>query len=109
MIIIITRFFISARNWRSPPVFRQYRRQVTESWPSTRLRRQLCLKRLLQAKDRFRGRIFSTHAANLLRVVRRVNLEDPKPETEITVFKSLGLAVEDLAAAKLVLDAAPKS
>jgi thiomorpholine-carboxylate dehydrogenase len=29
----------------------------------------------------------------------------PKPETEITVFKSLGLAVEDLAAAKLVLDA----
>ena len=31
----------------------------------------------------------------------------PKPETEITVFKSLGLAVEDLAAAKLVLDANP--
>jgi ornithine cyclodeaminase/alanine dehydrogenase-like protein (mu-crystallin family) len=29
----------------------------------------------------------------------------PKPETEITVFKSLGLAVEDLAAARLVLDA----
>ncbi len=28
----------------------------------------------------------------------------PKPESEITVFKSLGLAVEDLAAAKLVLD-----
>ncbi len=28
----------------------------------------------------------------------------PKPQTEITVFKSLGLAVEDLAAAKLVLD-----
>ncbi len=28
-----------------------------------------------------------------------------KPETEQTVFKSLGLAVEDLAAAKLVLDA----
>jgi thiomorpholine-carboxylate dehydrogenase len=33
----------------------------------------------------------------------------PKPETEITVFKSLGLAVEDLAAAKLVLDALQKS
>jgi len=33
----------------------------------------------------------------------------PKPETEITVFKSLGLAVEDLAAAKLVLDAARKT
>ena len=31
----------------------------------------------------------------------------PKPEAEITVFKSLGLAVEDLAAAKLVLDANP--
>jgi ornithine cyclodeaminase/alanine dehydrogenase-like protein (mu-crystallin family) len=30
-----------------------------------------------------------------------------KPEAEITVFKSLGLAVEDLAAAKLVLDANP--
>ena len=29
----------------------------------------------------------------------------PKPQTEITVFKSLGLAVEDLAAAKLVLHA----
>ncbi len=29
----------------------------------------------------------------------------PKPQTEITVFKSLGLAVEDLAAAKLVLQA----
>ncbi len=29
----------------------------------------------------------------------------PKPRAEITVFKSLGLAVEDLAAAKLVLDA----
>src|ERR1019366_1967403 len=29
----------------------------------------------------------------------------PKPEAEITVFKSLGVAVEDLAAAKLVLDA----
>ncbi len=29
----------------------------------------------------------------------------PKPVAEITVFKSLGLAVEDLAAAKLVLDA----
>jgi ornithine cyclodeaminase/alanine dehydrogenase-like protein (mu-crystallin family) len=33
----------------------------------------------------------------------------PKPESEITVFKSLGLAVEDLAAAKLVLDALQKS
>ena len=33
----------------------------------------------------------------------------PKPETEITVFKSLGLAVEDLAAAKLVLDALQKT
>ena len=33
----------------------------------------------------------------------------PKPETEITVFKSLGLAVEDLAAAKLVLDALGQS
>jgi thiomorpholine-carboxylate dehydrogenase len=32
----------------------------------------------------------------------------PKPETGITVFKSLGLAVEDLAAAKLVLDAVKK-
>jgi thiomorpholine-carboxylate dehydrogenase len=32
----------------------------------------------------------------------------PKPETEITVFKSLGLAVEDLAAAKLVLEAIQK-
>ena len=31
----------------------------------------------------------------------------PKPQAEITVFKSLGLAVEDLAAAKLVLDAHP--
>ena len=31
----------------------------------------------------------------------------PKPDAEITVFKSLGLAVEDLAAAKLVLDANP--
>ncbi len=30
----------------------------------------------------------------------------PKPASEITVFKSLGLAVEDLAAAHLVLDAA---
>jgi thiomorpholine-carboxylate dehydrogenase len=29
----------------------------------------------------------------------------PKPQAEITVFKSLGLAVEDLAAAKLVLEA----
>ncbi len=29
----------------------------------------------------------------------------PRPQAEITVFKSLGLAVEDLAAAKLVLDA----
>jgi thiomorpholine-carboxylate dehydrogenase len=29
----------------------------------------------------------------------------PKPKADITVFKSLGLAVEDLAAAKLVLDA----
>jgi thiomorpholine-carboxylate dehydrogenase len=29
----------------------------------------------------------------------------PKPQAEVTVFKSLGLAVEDLAAAKLVLDA----
>jgi thiomorpholine-carboxylate dehydrogenase len=28
----------------------------------------------------------------------------PKPQSDITVFKSLGLAVEDLAAAKLVLD-----
>jgi thiomorpholine-carboxylate dehydrogenase len=33
----------------------------------------------------------------------------PKPEAEITVFKSLGVAVEDLAAAKLVLDALQKS
>jgi thiomorpholine-carboxylate dehydrogenase len=33
----------------------------------------------------------------------------PMPEAEITVFKSLGLAVEDLAAAKLVLDALQKS
>jgi thiomorpholine-carboxylate dehydrogenase len=33
----------------------------------------------------------------------------PKPEAEITVFKSLGLAVEDLAAGKLVLDALGKS
>ena len=33
----------------------------------------------------------------------------PLPESEITVFKSLGLAVEDLAAAKLVLDAAVAS
>jgi ornithine cyclodeaminase/alanine dehydrogenase-like protein (mu-crystallin family) len=33
----------------------------------------------------------------------------PKPETEITVFKSLGLAVEDLAAAKLVLDGLQKT
>jgi ornithine cyclodeaminase/alanine dehydrogenase-like protein (mu-crystallin family) len=33
----------------------------------------------------------------------------PKPETDITVFKSLGLAVEDLAATKLVLDALAKS
>ncbi len=33
----------------------------------------------------------------------------PRPQSEITVFKSLGLAVEDLAAAKLVLDAAQKS
>jgi ornithine cyclodeaminase/alanine dehydrogenase-like protein (mu-crystallin family) len=33
----------------------------------------------------------------------------PKPESEITVFKSLGVAVEDLAAAKLVLDALQKS
>ncbi len=32
-----------------------------------------------------------------------------KPESEITVFKSLGLAVEDLAAAKLVLAALQKS
>jgi thiomorpholine-carboxylate dehydrogenase len=32
----------------------------------------------------------------------------PRPQTEITVFKSLGLAVEDLAAAKLVLDRLPK-
>jgi len=30
-----------------------------------------------------------------------------RPEAEVTVFKSLGLAVEDLAAAKLVLDANP--
>ena len=30
---------------------------------------------------------------------------EPKPQAEITVFKSLGLAVEDLAAAKLVLQA----
>src|SRR5262249_18766283 len=29
----------------------------------------------------------------------------PKPQAEVTVFKSLGLAVEDLAAAKLVLQA----
>ena len=29
----------------------------------------------------------------------------PMPQAEVTVFKSLGLAVEDLAAAKLVLDA----
>ena len=28
----------------------------------------------------------------------------PRPQSEITVFKSFGLAVEDLAAAKLVLD-----
>jgi thiomorpholine-carboxylate dehydrogenase len=27
----------------------------------------------------------------------------PKPQADVTVFKSLGLAVEDLAAAKLVL------
>jgi ornithine cyclodeaminase/alanine dehydrogenase-like protein (mu-crystallin family) len=33
----------------------------------------------------------------------------PKPDSEITVFKSLGLAVEDLAAAKLVLNALQKS
>ena len=33
----------------------------------------------------------------------------PKPEAEITVFKSLGLAVEDLAAGRLVLDALGKS
>ena len=33
----------------------------------------------------------------------------PKPKAEITVFKSLGLAVEDLAAAQLVLDAMQKS
>jgi ornithine cyclodeaminase/alanine dehydrogenase-like protein (mu-crystallin family) len=33
----------------------------------------------------------------------------PKPASEITVFKSLGLAVEDLAAAKLVLDALQKA
>ena len=33
----------------------------------------------------------------------------PRPETEITVFKSLGLAVEDLAAAKLVLDGLQKT
>ncbi|HLI62312.1 MAG TPA: ornithine cyclodeaminase family protein [Terriglobales bacterium] len=32
----------------------------------------------------------------------------PAPQSEITVFKSLGLAVEDLAAAKLVLDALGK-
>ena len=31
----------------------------------------------------------------------------PKPQAEITVFKSLGLAVEDLAAAKLVLKCVP--
>jgi thiomorpholine-carboxylate dehydrogenase len=29
----------------------------------------------------------------------------PKPNAEITVFKSLGLAVEDIAAGKLLLDA----
>jgi thiomorpholine-carboxylate dehydrogenase len=28
----------------------------------------------------------------------------PRPSAEITAFKSLGLAVEDIAAAKLVLD-----
>ena len=32
----------------------------------------------------------------------------PKPQAEITVFKSLGLAVEDLASAKLVLEALEK-
>ena len=31
----------------------------------------------------------------------------PKPNAEITVFKSLGLAVEDIAAGKLLLDARP--
>ena len=33
----------------------------------------------------------------------------PRPQAEITVFKSLGIAVEDLAAAKLVLEARKKS
>ena len=33
----------------------------------------------------------------------------PKPQADITVFKSLGMAVEDLAAAQLVLDAMQKS
>ena len=50
------------------------------------------------------GEIFLSKASVYAELGEILAKKKPKPSAGITVFKSLGLAVEDLAAAKLVIE-----